>query len=128
MTSTPATEMHTFADTIAKATLMPFVVRAFADMPDNTGESFAAIVECPMLEPPSAESIVPAGGFIRFCNVFPATWFDQMTELQRQHHASDYGMFLRWRKTKAGLVEIDPVAIDESVARWVRGIHYFAGD
>ena len=80
---------------------------------------------------------MPPDGRVLRCDVFPAIRFDDFAENTRLRYRAQYRAFLMWRKARAAdkspaalvpWVDYDPIAIDETVERWVRPAGRYAGD
>jgi hypothetical protein len=132
-----ALDPHRLSAILQRATLVPYVVRAYAEL-DGASQLYMEIMERPVSDAPVAEDIVPAGATMRWGSVFSVARFDAMDdEQQRERHSGNFAAYLKWRKAKVlgkrvddlrPWTDYDPASIDERTRRWVKRHHYVAGD
>jgi hypothetical protein len=129
--------IHDAARALERATVRPFIVHAYVDKEDGTGELYAEVIERPLHNAPIAEDVIPKGALLRWASIYPAARFDDMTLEQRESHRADYHMYLMWRRAKAigkarehlvPWVDYDAVMIENEVLRWMNPVGRYWGD
>jgi hypothetical protein len=129
--------IHDAARALARATVYPFIVRAYAEKADGTCELFAEVIERPLHHAPIGHDVIPKDAKLLWASIYPASRFDDMNRGQRESHRGDYHMYLMWRRAKAigkaredlvPWVDYDAVMIENEVLRWMNPVGRYWGD